>query len=81
MILSSHIFFIGGDPDLNDPRYCNRSKKLYFGGKTGVGDYPNPCTLAYGQVRGGVNCHQVNPRLWFSGDPVTDVGWICTAES
>jgi len=27
-------------------------------------------------VRGGVNCNEINPRLWASGDPVTDIGWI-----
>jgi hypothetical protein len=27
-------------------------------------------------VRGGVNCNEVDPNFWTSGDPVTDVGWI-----
>ena len=36
----------------------------------------DPCTWAYGQVRGGVDCSQVNPLFWYSGDPVTDYGWI-----
>ena len=33
--------------------------------------------LAYGEVRGAVDCEEVNPSFWRSGDPVTDVGWIC----
>ena len=40
--------------------------------------FPNPCTWPFGQVRGGVNCNQVNRKLWFSGDPVTNIGWIST---
>ncbi|MEJ2196055.1 MAG: hypothetical protein P8X73_14495 [Ignavibacteriaceae bacterium] len=27
---------------------------------------------------GGVDCSTVDPRFWFSGDPVTNVGWIAT---
>ncbi|MBK9098488.1 MAG: T9SS type A sorting domain-containing protein [bacterium] len=37
----------------------------------------DPCTFAFGEVRGGVGCNLVNPIFWFSGDPVTDIGWIC----
>ena len=38
------------------------------------------CNFAFGQVRGGIDCHDVNPGFWFSGDPVTNVGWISTSE-
>ena len=41
------------------------------------GDPVVPCTFAYGEVN-GVDCNLVDPRFWFSGDPVTDIGWICT---
>ncbi|OQY74506.1 MAG: hypothetical protein B6D44_04125 [Ignavibacteriales bacterium UTCHB2] len=46
-------------------------------GLTESGLLLNPCTFTYGEVRGGVDCSLVNPLFWFSGDPVTDVGWIC----
>ncbi len=36
----------------------------------------NPCTFSYGVVRGGVDCAQVNPFFMFSGDPLTQRGWI-----
>ncbi len=29
----------------------------------------DPCTFAYGEVRGGVDCNLVDERFWFSGDP------------
>lgn len=41
-----------------------------------VGLKYNPCNFDYGTVVGGVNCNQVNPYFLFSGDPVTNVGWI-----
>jgi hypothetical protein len=75
--ITSHIFIVGGDPTLNDPGTALDARN-YILGKDRVGDYPNPCNFAYGQVRGGVNCHDVNPRFWFSGDPVSYIGWIST---
>ena len=73
--ITSHAFFIGGDPDLRDPNYAIEARNYLLGGDR-LGQVPNPCVWPYGQVLGGVDCHKVNPRLWFSGDPVTNVGWI-----
>jgi len=75
--ITSHIFIIGGVSTLNDPGTALVARN-YLLGKDRVGQFPNPCTFAFGQVRGGVNCNQVNRKLWFSGDPVTDIGWIST---
>ena len=36
----------------------------------------NPCDTLYGKVFGNVDCNQVNPMYWFSGDPVTREGWL-----
>ena len=36
----------------------------------------NPCDTVYGKVYGNVDCNEVNPMFWFSGDPVTKVGWL-----
>jgi hypothetical protein len=43
-----------------------------------VGDTVDPCTWQYGEVFGGINCAEVNPIYWFSGDPVDEIGWINT---
>ncbi len=47
------------------------------------GGYPDgrlfdPCSWNQGQVLGGVNCANVNPLYLFSGDPLTQTGWINT---
>ena len=52
--------------------------RLYSQGKMLNGEYVDPCTSIYGTVFGGVNCNAVNPRYWFSGDPVSNYGWIDT---
>jgi hypothetical protein len=73
--ISSNIYLIGGDPSLMDPN--NESEVWnYLSGKDRVGTMVDPCNFTYGSVNGGVDCSKVNPFLWFSGDPVSNVGWI-----
>jgi hypothetical protein len=36
----------------------------------------NPCTWTQGSVLGGDNCANIDPHFMYSGDPVTQVGWI-----
>ncbi len=43
-----------------------------------LGEIIDPCTWILSEVRGGVDCNLVNPFYWYSGDPVTDIGWINT---
>jgi hypothetical protein len=73
--LSSAVHYLNGDPNLNDPSNKEEARN-YMLGLTRVGNTVNPCTWSYGEVRGGVNCSEVNPMFWYSGDPVTDYGWI-----
>jgi hypothetical protein len=73
--MTSHVFFIGGDPNLNDPDNATQAR-CYSEGKTRLCVYPDPCTFPYCEVRGGVNCNEINPRFWASGDPVTQIGWL-----
>jgi len=75
--ISSHVFMIGGDPTLNDPGSVTDARN-YLLGKSKVGQFLDPCTWAYGEVRGEVDCNQVNPVFWVSGDPVNNFGWIST---
>jgi hypothetical protein len=42
------------------------------------GDLIDPCTWPFGEVFGGINCSEINPIYWFSGDPVNEIGWINT---
>lgn len=76
-ILSSSIFYGNGLVGLSDPTNMNEARS-YMLGLNSNGQVINPCTFNFGQVRGGVNCTEVNPLFWFSGDPVTNYGWINT---
>jgi hypothetical protein len=48
----------------------------YTLGLDNTGNKINPCTFTRGNVLGGVNCSNVNPLFMFSGDPLTQFGWI-----
>ena len=48
----------------------------YTLGKDNKGSQINPCTWSQGSVLGGVNCANVDPFFMYSGDPVTQIGWI-----
>jgi hypothetical protein len=75
--VSSFVLYINGDPNLEDPENKEEARN-YIQGLEKLGTVPDPCTFAYGAVLGGVDCNTVDPRFWFSGDPVTNTGWICT---
>ena len=47
-------------------------------GLTKIGEIVDPCTWQYGAVQGGVDCSQVNPMFWYSGDRVNNYGWVNT---
>ncbi|HRN26914.1 MAG: hypothetical protein IT276_04945 [Ignavibacteriaceae bacterium] len=78
--IASFIAYINGDAALNDPSTREHARN-YMLGKRREGEDVDPCTFPYGVVR-NINCSTVDPRFWFSGDPVADngdgEGWINT---
>ncbi|KUG25524.1 hypothetical protein ASZ90_004653 [hydrocarbon metagenome] len=62
-------------PYLRDP-YSPSSVRYYQHGLDNYGEKVDPCELVIGEVRGGLDCADVDSKFWFSGDPVTDYGWI-----
>ncbi len=76
--MMSGITYADGDPGQGEPRNPVETRNYQKGLKRN-GAEVDPCTYPYGEVRGGIDCHTINPYFWFSGDPVTDVGWINTS--
>ena len=74
---SAFMSFMGGNPELGDPNTPIELRN-YIKGKTKFGNAVNPCNWPYGVVKGGINCSDLNNNFWYSGDPVTQVGWIYT---
>jgi hypothetical protein len=74
--MNASVCYPDGDPNFGDPApdYI-RARNIMLGYQRD-GNIIDPCDWPYGEVRGGVNCSEVNPFYWYSGDPVSDVGWI-----
>jgi hypothetical protein len=73
--ISSFVHYQQSDPTLGDPN-TEFEARFYMEGLNQVGEVHDPCTVNLGAVLGGVDCETVDPRFWYSGDPVTSVGWI-----
>jgi len=72
--ISSFVHYQQSDPILGDPGTEDEAR-AYMLGRNKVGDLLDPCTFNLGDVI-GVDCNAVNPLFWYSGDPVTGIGWI-----
>jgi hypothetical protein len=75
--ISSFVHYIQSDPNIGDPS-TEFEARNYMLGLNRIGEEIDPCNFANGQVRGGVDCNTVDNKFWFSGDPVTNTGWINT---
>lgn len=75
--ISSFVEYINGDPTLNDPNTREEARNLMLG-KTKAGADINVCNFAYGNGATLANCGTIDPRFWYSGDPVTATGWLNT---
>jgi hypothetical protein len=73
--LSSFIHYMNGNPVMGDPDLSFMARN-YMKGLDQFGFSIDPCTWSYGQVLGGINCSDVNPKYMYSGDPIFSNGWI-----
>jgi hypothetical protein len=73
--MTSAVPYMRSLPHVGIPTSVN-AIRFYSLGKYSDGRTINPCTFGYGKVF-GVNCAAVNPQFRFSGDPVTNYGWLC----
>ncbi|MEJ5262699.1 MAG: sialidase family protein, partial [Ignavibacterium sp.] len=74
--LTIHNFkhYIQSHPTLGAP--ANSQEAVYYiKGYDKFGNLIDPCNWSYGTVA-GINCNNVNPLFMYSGDPVSNYGWI-----
>lgn len=72
---SSMMSYQNSDPVLGDPDNAQQARN-YILGLTKNGQEVDPCTWPYGTVYGGINCSTLNNKFWYSGDPITQIGWL-----
>ena len=75
--VSSFVHYIQSDPIRGDPNDEFQARN-FMNGRLPLGGILDPCLPdAWGQVI-GVPCTSIDPRFWYSGDPVTNTGWLTT---
>ena len=72
--LSSVVEYLNGFSTRFEDPNTHQEARNYMLGLEKDGSQVDPCTLPIGEVNG--DCNAVDPRFWFSGDPVTGTGWI-----
>jgi hypothetical protein len=75
--MKAGVTYADGDPGQGEPWNPDEARN-YLSGLQRRGAEADPCTYPYGEVRGGIDCHTINPYYWYSGDPVANVGWLNT---
>ena len=78
--MTSYVHYMSSHPWQGDPNYSYEARN-YLKGLDKDGNNYDPCTWPFGQVVGGVNCNEVNPIYMYSGDPITQYGWINITET
>jgi hypothetical protein len=73
--LSSFVHYMQSHPTLGDPN-TRQEARNYMLGYDKFGNPLDPATWAFGTVVGGVNPALIDNRFFYSGDPVTPIGWI-----
>ena len=73
--MTSFVNYMKSKPIHGDPDDIYQFRN-YLKGLESDGNVYNPCSFPYGEVIGGVNCNDINPAYMYSGDPVTQSGWI-----
>lgn len=73
--------YMSSHPTLGDPATPEELRNYQLGGREKSGTPVNVCTFAYGNGSQLSNCSLINPRYFFSGDPVSSAGWRNTVSS
>lgn len=74
--INAFIHNISSDPERGGP-YDEMHLRNLMLGRFYQGSLFDPCEPdVFGAVFGGVDCNSIDPHFWYSGDPVTNTGWI-----
>lgn len=77
LAMTSFNQYMQSHPTHGDPNTMYELRNYQLGGRGKTGSFINPCTWSFGSVY-GVSCSTVNINYMYSGDPVTNTGWINT---
>mgnify|MGYP001175570862 CR=1 FL=1 len=78
--MASAVPYMSSHPTQGVPNNSTEARN-YMTGRNKNGVLLEPCTWPFGTVRTPVNCERVNPMFIYSGDPVSNTGWINNTET
>ncbi|MCH7772602.1 MAG: hypothetical protein IIA49_16560, partial [Bacteroidetes bacterium] len=73
--MTSFIHYMSSHPTRGDPDNIIQAR-YYLTGRDQTGEFVEPCTDAFGDILGGVDCSTIDAKYMYSGDPITSFGWI-----
>ncbi|NUN10360.1 MAG: T9SS type A sorting domain-containing protein [Ignavibacteriaceae bacterium] len=76
--MNAFTFYMGSHPTFGDPNTASEMRYYQLGGVDKNGIPVNVCTFAFGNGSSLSNCSTINPKHFFSGDPVAPSGWLNT---
>ena len=77
IVMATASGYMNSDPITGDAQ--NKSElRNYLSGRLRTGEELNPCNWVYTSIFGTVNCSDINPIYWASGDPTIPFGWLWT---
>ncbi len=65
-----------GITNYDHPQTKEAARNYLRGGLNTIGEHLDPCTWMFGNGASLLNCHQINPKFMYSGDPVSGEGWL-----
>ena len=77
LAMTSFIHYMKLLGTLAAPNTALEARYYMLGGRNRLGGPIDPCNRTFGNIY-GVPCNEVNPLFMYSGDPVTQFGWINT---
>lgn len=73
--MTAFTHYMKSDIIIGDPNFKNEMYN-YLRGLDRLGQLLDPCSWQIGTVVGGAVCNEINPLFWYSGDPVSNYGWL-----
>ncbi len=75
LMMTSFIHFLCGHSTMSGPNNGGEARNFMLG-LDRLGNSIDPCSWSFGSVLGGVNCATISRKFLYSGDPVSNYGWI-----
>ncbi|MDP2303816.1 MAG: T9SS type A sorting domain-containing protein [Ignavibacteria bacterium] len=78
--MTAFMHYLQSHPTIGDPNTHYEARNFMLG-LDKYGNPIDPCNWPFGSVVGGVNCSSIPPQFLYSGNPGSNIGWICNTKT